>query len=60
MPAKQKTNEAKKRVAAFRAIVYFINVLADSLPTSLLYISILLSSFIAHGNYCYNVFLMCS
>jgi len=34
--------EAKKRVAAFRTPVCFMNFWADSLPTSLLYISILL------------------
>ena len=33
--------EAKKRVVAFRSPVCFKNFWADSLPTSLLYISIL-------------------
>ena len=36
--------EAKKRVAAFRSPVCFMNFWVDFLPTSLLYISILLLS----------------
>ena len=36
--------EAKKRVAAFRTPVCVMNFWADSLPTSLLYVSILLTN----------------